>query len=172
ELHTLVGTWGEKMELTSLHIRILKPLMEDPRMSIADLAAKTGLTARRVRRLLSELEECSAIRFTALFELGAATSLPFIVRLKWDEGKATYNDIFQWIVKEFVLNHWETYISSSEPVMFSLLSAENLTEVQELVNQFRVNPNIVALESIIGGHHEYFKGLRGAKLDELLSDDD
>lgn len=172
EMHTLVGTWGEKMELTSLHKRILRPLMKNPRMSIVDLAAETGLTARRVRRLLNELEERSAIRFGALYELGAASSLPFIVRLQWNEKEATYIDIHEWIVKEFVLNHWETYISSSEPTIFSLMSAENLTEVQQLVNRLRENKSIKTLESIIGGHHEYFKGIRHARLDELLGSTD
>jgi DNA-binding Lrp family transcriptional regulator len=172
ELHAIVGDRGEKIELTPLHKRILRPLMVDPRMSIVDLAAKTGLTARRVRRLLSDFEGSDAVRFRTLHELGAATSIPFIVRLRWDERRASYDDVSRWIQSEFVLYHWETYISASEPTIFSLLCAESLTEMQQLVDRMRDNDFITSVKTMTGGHHEYFRGIRHTKLAELLEMDE
>ena len=168
ELHTLVGDPGQKIELSGLHLRILAYLSDDPRMSIVDVATKSGLTARRVRRLLGELETSDAVKFRALLELGAATSIPFIARITWDAKEATYNDIQQWIQKEMILNHWETYVSAMEPTIFSLLSAEDLSEVQRIVGALRTHERIKTVKVMIGGHHDYFRSLRHDKLLELL----
>ena len=168
ELHALVSSRGTRIDLSPLHKRILRPLMEDPRMSIVDLAGATGLTARRVRRLLADLEESDAVKFRALVEIGAASSIPFILRITWDERNVGYDEISSWIQSEFVLNHWETYVSSSEPTIFSLLSAENLPEIQSLVDKMRENEFITSVKTLIGGHHDYFRGIRHAKLEELL----
>ena len=85
------------MELLPLHLRILKWLLEEPRISIVELAKKSGLTARRVRRLLDQLEQSGAVRFRALIELGAASSIPFIAKITWDEKQTTYEPILEWI---------------------------------------------------------------------------
>jgi DNA-binding Lrp family transcriptional regulator len=170
ELHTLVGDRGEKIELTGLHLRILAQLHEDPRMSIVDVAAKSGLTARRVRRLLSELENSDALHFRALIELGAATSIPFITRITWDEKQATYDDIQQWIQKELIMNHWETYVSAQEPTIFSLLFADSLSDILALVSKIRTHEHIKTVKLIIGVYHDYFRSLRHDTLLQLLKE--
>jgi len=170
ELHTFIRSWGSKMKLTKTHLRVLAPLLEDPRLPIVDVAQKTGLTARRVRRLIGELEEGGALRFTALIELGATTSLPFIARIHWDEKKATYSVIADWLVKEFMLQHRETYVSASEPVIFSLLVAENLTELIETVHSIRQNKHITSVAPMIGIYHKYFSSYRHERLKQMVKE--
>ena len=57
EVHTIPRPRGQKNDLTKQQVRILAPLLDNPRMRIADIAKHTGLTARRVRRTLNELIE-------------------------------------------------------------------------------------------------------------------
>jgi DNA-binding Lrp family transcriptional regulator len=168
ELHTFIRRWGSEMKLTKTHLRVLEPLLDDPRLPIVDIAKKTGLTARRVRRLIRDLEEGEALRFVALPELGAATSLPFIVRILWDEKKTTYSSIMDWLLKDYALQHWETFISASEPVIYSLLVADDLTEVTETVRSIRQNEHITSVKVMIGGHHRFFSSYRHEKLVELV----
>ncbi|MHA3962738.1 MAG: Lrp/AsnC family transcriptional regulator [Candidatus Thorarchaeota archaeon SMTZ1-45] len=164
ELHTIIGTWGAKMNLTKTHLRILEPLLEDPRLPIVDIAQKTGLTARRVRRLIGEFEENNALRFVALVELGAGTSLPFIVRILWNEKTAKYSTIADMLEKEYPIHHRETYISASEPVIYALLVADDITELIEIVRSIRKNEHVTSVKVLISGHHQYFSSYRHAKL--------
>ncbi|MHA2396527.1 MAG: Lrp/AsnC family transcriptional regulator, partial [Candidatus Thorarchaeota archaeon] len=46
ELHTFIRSWGSEMKLTKTHLRVLEPLLVDPRLPVVDIAQKTGLTAR------------------------------------------------------------------------------------------------------------------------------
>ncbi len=170
EIHIFLRRWGSEMKLTKTHLRVLEPLLSDPRMPIVDIAQKTGLTARRVRRLIRELEEDGALRFTALPELGAATSVPYIVRILWDEKTATYSTITDWLFKEYSIQHWETYVSASEPVIFSLLVADDITDLTETVRSIRRNEHITSVKAMIGGYHQFFSSLRHEKLIQMVKD--
>jgi DNA-binding Lrp family transcriptional regulator len=168
ELHTFIRNWGAKMKLTKTHLRVLEPLLEDPRLPIVDVAQKSGLTARRVRRLIRELEDSDALRFTALLELGAAASLPYIVRILWDERSASHSDITDWLLKEYSLHHWETYVSASEPVIFSLLLADDITELTETVRSIRRNKHVTSVKVLIAGYHQFFSSYRYELLIQMI----
>ena len=170
ELHTIVRRWGSKMKLTKTHLRVLEPLLRDPRLPIVDVAQETGLTARRVRRLIHELEEGGALRFSALTELGAATSLPYIVRITWNEQATPHSTITDWLMKEYPLQHWETYVSASEPVIFTLLVADDLTDLVETARSIRKNEHISTLKVLIGRYHKYFSSHRYEKLEQMIRD--
>lgn len=168
ELHTIIGTWGAKMNLTKTHLRILEPLLDDPRLPIVDVAQKTGLTARRVRRLLAEFEENNALRFATLIELGADRSLPFIVRILWNEKTTKYSTITELLETEYPINHRETYISASEPVIYSLLVADNIAQLVEIVRSIRKNEYVTSVKVLISGYHQYFSSYRHEKLIQMV----
>jgi DNA-binding Lrp family transcriptional regulator len=170
ELHTFIRRWGSEMKLTKTHLRVLEPLLDDPRLPIVDIAKKTGLTARRVRRLIRDLEEGEALRFVALPELGAAASLPFIVRILWDEKIATYSTITDWLLRDYPLHHWETYVSASEPVIYTLLVADDITDLTDTVRSIRQNEKVTSAKVMIGGYHKFFSSLRHEKLIEMVKD--
>jgi len=170
ELHTIIRNWGSKMSLTKTHLRVLEPLLTDPRLPIVDVAQATGLTARRVRRLIRELEEGGALRFSALPELGAATSLPYIVRITWNEQTATYSTITEWLLKDFPLAHWETYVSAAEPVIYTLLVADDITELTETTRAIRRNEHVTSIKIILGLYHKYFSSHRFETLKRMVKE--
>jgi len=168
DLHPILSISGTQMDLTTLHFRVLKWLIEDPRMSIVDIAKNSGLTARRVRRLLDQLEQSGAVRFRALIELGAAESIPFIETITWEERTITYAPILEWIEKTYPLRHWESFISASEPVLFALFSAESLTEVTELTREIRNHPSVKSVTTNISTYHKFFPHYRLNRLKEMI----
>jgi DNA-binding Lrp family transcriptional regulator len=168
ELHNIVGDLGEKMKLSKTHLRVLKPLFEDPRLPIIEVAKRAGLTARRARRLIKELEEGGGLKFVALVELGAASSIPFIVRIQWDEKNHDCSEVVNWIQKEYPLQHWENYVSASDPEFFVLFVADDLTELTEIVRGIRQNKMVTHVKSMIGTYHQYFSSYRREKLRQLI----
>ncbi|MHA2142532.1 MAG: winged helix-turn-helix transcriptional regulator [Candidatus Thorarchaeota archaeon] len=64
---------GGKIELIGVHMRILRCLLEDARMSIADIAECTRLTARRVTKAVNQMRESEAITFTIRLTENVAT---------------------------------------------------------------------------------------------------
>lgn len=168
ELHNIVGDLGEKMNLSKTHLRVLKPLFDDPRLPIIEVAKRSGLTSRRARRLIKELEEGGGLKFVALVELGAASSVPFITRIRWDEKNHDISDVLNWIVKEYSLQHWEHYVSASNPVFYVLFVADNLTELTDIVRGIRMNKMVTHIKPMIGTYHKYFSSYRREKLRQLI----
>ncbi|MFW9985649.1 MAG: winged helix-turn-helix transcriptional regulator [Candidatus Odinarchaeota archaeon] len=159
ETHQLLSAQGSTMELTKLHLRVINVLLDDPRMSIVDIAEKTGLTSRRVRRLVNELVEGQAVIFRSFNELGAAGSIPFLMWITWNEKETDHNAIRDWLDKTFKLSLWESFISAEAPIMICLLSGEDLTEVDSIARATRRHPHIPTVTVQISKHHRYFPGL-------------
>lgn len=168
EIHPTILPTRPGMELTPLHLRILKVLLEDPRLPVVEIAERSGLTARRVRRLLSQLEENRAVQFKALIELGADTSIPFIALIRWDERAITYAQLIDWLREKYPLTLWENFISATEPVLFLLFAGENLTQVNDMTREIRRHPHVVSVITTISTHHKFFTGYRQKKLQEMV----
>ncbi len=170
ETHQLLYPKGKSMEFSKLHLRVMKTLIEDPRMSIVDIARRSKLTARRVRKLVNELIEGQAVRFTAYYELAAAGSIPFLMRISWDEHATDHQAIAAWLNKTFAGSLWETYISVEAPIMISLLTGENLNEVDNIARTTRRHEHIPTVTVQISKHHQYFSGLRTQVLKRLIKE--
>jgi len=168
ELHTLVSSRGTKKDLSNQQLMILYHLREDPRMSIVDLARETGMTARRVRRLVTELVEGDSIRFTANLELAEAGSIPFLARVGWNEKKADYRDVLGWLMGKYPDSLWEWYISVSEPVIFCLFTAEDLNEMNSKAREIRQQDFVDRVKVIVSSYHDGFGGPRSRRLDEMI----
>ncbi|MGY5864239.1 MAG: Lrp/AsnC family transcriptional regulator [Candidatus Thorarchaeota archaeon] len=168
ELHNIVGDPGKEMKLSKTHFRVLKPLFEDPRLPIVEVAKRAGLTARRARRLIKELEEGGGLQFVTLLELGAASSVPFIITIQWDEKNHDCSEVTDWILKDYTLQHWEHYVSASDPVFYVLFVADDLTELTEVVRGIRKNKMVTHVKSMIGTYHKYFSSYRREKLLQLI----
>ncbi len=170
ETHQLLSLPSSTMKFSKLHLRILKTLMDNPRKSIVDIADQSGLTARRVRKLINEIIDGQAVRFSAFVELGVAENIPFLMRISWDERAADHKAIASWLEETFPLSLWETYISVEAPIMISLLVGENLTEVDKIVRTTRQNKHIPTVTVQISKHHNYFPGLRHQALATLIKE--
>jgi len=170
ETHQIIQSTIPQFELSRMHLRVLKTLIHEPRLSVVEISNKSGLTARRVRRLLGQLEESGAVQFRALIELGAAASIPFLARVIWDERKTTYHEILGMIRRKYPLSHWETYVSASEPVLYSLIAVEGLVQVNEVTRDLRNNDKIVSVKAFISMFHKFYSSLTRQTLLQMIED--
>ena len=170
EIHQIIQGLGQPFELSRMHLRILKHLIDDPKLSVVEIANRSGLTARRVRRLLSQLEESGAVKFNALLELGAATSIPFLARVTWDERKTNYQEVRDSIKEAYPLSHWETYVSASEPILYSLIAVEGLVEVNEVTSALRKHDKIESVKALVSMFHKFYESITRQTLVDLINE--
>ena len=170
EIHQIIQSSKPPFELTKMHLRILKPLIEEPRLSVVEISEKSGLTARRVRRLLSQLEESEVVSFRALVELGANTGIPFLARITWDERKTNFQEVCDIIAETYPLSHWETYVSASEPILYSLISVEGLFDVNDVTRELRRSDKIESVKAIISMFHKFYPSITRQILINMIED--
>ncbi len=172
EIHTILQgeERGGKGDLTKLHLRVLSCLVDDPRMSIIDITKNTRLTARRVRRVLQEIEETQSVRNSILLELGAASSIPFIAWFTYDANILSPKEFESWLWEDYELPLWQVFVSVSEPVVGALFAVDYLTELDSIVRDVRSNEFVKTVKVGISTHHQYFRGPRGRRLSEMIAE--
>jgi DNA-binding Lrp family transcriptional regulator len=132
EMHTLLRQRGSKIKLTKLHLRVLRQLQEDARMSITDIANNTGLSARRVRRTLSDITESGAFWLAARWNLSAGEDTEFYVRMEIDEQKADREAVDEFLRSKFANEYWLSFHSAIEPAVFAKFVTEHFREADAI----------------------------------------
>lgn len=170
ELHPLTGDRGGVMDLSPLHLRVIKAMRTDPSMSIVELSEMTGLSARRARKLLHDMFDARVLTASTRVKLGAASDIPFIARIEYLENADGLDRFLTDLQKEHGAHLWQVFVSASEPVVFILLFADGLTQVDNLIHWIREHEITNSVIGSVSIHHRYFPGLNGVMLDDMLKD--
>ena len=168
EIHTLLFPKGQKFRLKNLHLRVLRCLLDDPRMPVTKIAKKTGLAARTVSRAIDEILESQAVRLSIRWNLNAADSITFLSKITWDEGKSDIDSIMQWLRNEFPVEFWEPLISADSPTMFPAFVVESLRDVEKITRKLQQADFVESVVTLIGKPSRSFYDLRRYRLEELL----
>ncbi len=169
EIHTLLRQQGSKIELTKLHLRLLRQLLDDARMSITDIASNTGLSARRVRRTLSDITESGAFWFAARWNLSAGEDTEFYVRIEIDEQKADRDAVDDWLRTNYPNEYWLSFHSAIEPTVFAKFVTDHFRESDEISRAIKQAPFVKSNNVLICYPVHKFPRLSQLMLQEKLT---
>jgi DNA-binding Lrp family transcriptional regulator len=170
KIHPTTAGRGRKMELKPLHLRVLQQLDEDPRASISELARDTGLTARRVRRIVNELVESDAFDFSFIWNPNAGDSLAFISKIRYDSKEILPEEIDKRTREEYPLEYFYSHVSAIEPVIFSVFMVDHLFDIQKISNHLRKLHGVQALNTMIYYSATVLEPLTHRRMMELISE--
>jgi len=168
EIHKLRSPRGTKVDFKPLQLRVLNCLVEDPRMPATEVATKTGLTPRRVRRIIAQLVEGGGLNFVARLNLNAGPGVIYYTQIVWDESKATHTEMEYWLDKEFVGQYFDSHTSASGPMMLSLFVVDHLRDAEPLSRKVSQGPMIESVKTIFPFPTKKNVRLQRIKLEELL----
>jgi DNA-binding Lrp family transcriptional regulator len=120
--HTLSKSYADhkkklSIDFSNTELKVLRWLIDDPRMSISDVANNTSLTARRVRRTIQQLMD-KGIMFSVRWNLSAGGYDLISIRTRIDEKKKSISEVIEWVRSKFPQEFWVNYISADEPLVF------------------------------------------------------
>jgi DNA-binding Lrp family transcriptional regulator len=168
EIHKLRSPQGNKVNFKPLQLRVLRYLVEDPRMPATELATKAGLTPRRVRRVIKQLLEGGGLNFVTRLNLNAGPGVIYYAQIIWDEEKATHSEVEYWLEKEFTGKYFDSHISATAPMMLSLFIVDHLRDAEPLSAQISEGPLIKSVKTIFPFPTKKNVRLQRRKLEELL----
>jgi DNA-binding Lrp family transcriptional regulator len=171
-IHNLLFSEGAKVELTKLHVRLLKHLRADPRMSIADIAQNVGITAKRTRRLLNDLTESGAFRFRIRWNMSTGKDTQFLVRIEYEESEVSGYDMHQWLLNDFPSQFWEAYISSTEPIVFGNFVVPTLRDAEETAKHIRQSEHVNSATTYVCFSNTKFQRIGDRWMEKLISESD
>jgi len=170
EMHTLLIERGGKVELTTLRLKVLRCLVQDARMPISEIAEQTGLTAKRVRKVLDQFLDNEVVRFTIRANLNAGEDTAFLAKIHWDQKNAERDNVRVWLKKEFPKELWYFFISASETTVFSVFVVEHLRQAESIARRMRSVSLIKSVEILTLYPSKKSPGLREKQLERLLTE--
>ena len=191
EIHTLLTDKGSQVQLTKLQLRVLDHLRDDARISIVDLANRSGLTARTIRRVLHQLgadkgtsrafvlddrinpeyrASREPVHFRTIWNWTAGASFYCTAQMVYKETKGNPQTLYEWLQKKFPSEHWYAYASASEPILFSRFFLNRIGDFEPIVRKIKRNQTVEHLKTLISYPQRHFPSLRELRLDEMLQE--
>ncbi len=171
EFHTILTEQGKKCELSLSELKVLQCLRQEPRMSISDLAEKTRLTPRRIRKIIQKLlgENGSepgyyieweprggsrasevSFRLNVHWDLNAGGHTAFVIIICHEEGVESRSKIVKVLREQYPVKFWYAYASAFEPVFFSVFVVEHMREASQIIETLRRTPEVISANAIYG----------------------
>lgn len=169
ELHTERAPRGKKVEFSPLQVRVLKSLAEDPRAPATTIAEKTGLTPRRVRKIIDQLLHGGGVNFVARLNLNAGSGVIYYAQIRWNEDLGHHHDVENWLEKEFSGKYFDSHISATAPMMLSLFVIDHLRDAESMSRSVCQGPMIESVKTIFPFPTKKNVRLQKLRLEELLT---
>jgi Lrp/AsnC family transcriptional regulator for asnA, asnC and gidA len=167
EVFPLVFLRGKRAKYSKSHIRILRCLVEDPRMPVSDIAHETGLSARTIRRLIDEIIAGEGVKLSLSWDLNAGDGIVMIAKTTWIPEKTTTDEMVIWFNSQFP-EFYIPIIAASEPIIFASFVGPNLTRLDEITREIRKHEKVKQVVSIFGRPSHSYPDLKQYELDRLL----
>ena len=164
-----VGDRGGSIDLTGIHMKILTYLIEDARMSISDISAKSGLTLKRVSKTIDQMLESRAFLFTIRWRENVPGSTEVFTKVRWNVDNVNRDDLLQWLQDEFEGKFHVAYISATEPILFFAFIVQHFTDVEPIIDEMKKSGYIQKVEPILLYPGHKFPWLRDTILEDMLS---
>ncbi|MHA2312471.1 MAG: winged helix-turn-helix transcriptional regulator [Candidatus Thorarchaeota archaeon] len=149
ELHLIQSDRGRKVELKNIHLNVLAVLIENSRLSVAEISRRTGLSPRRIKKSLDEIVTDGGIVLAIARNPALGSGVSFYMRIVWDEKKADVQNIMKHMEQTFPAEIWESYVSASDSVLFTRFSVEHIKEVERVSNAISQFEEVKALETLV-----------------------
>ncbi|MFW9850305.1 MAG: winged helix-turn-helix transcriptional regulator [Candidatus Thorarchaeota archaeon] len=161
---------GRAVEFKPLELRVMKYLIENAKMSIVELSEKTGLSARRVRNILDNLQEGGGVSFSIRWNTAAAGALRFFLAITYDPRNTKHEEVIEMIQEQYPREFWLYWVSTSHPMIFSSFTVDSIDEVRTISIEMRENPQLVSVDTWICYPPRKFKTYPERWFEEFLRD--
>lgn len=172
ELHSLVkdALHGNRTELTKLQLRVLRCLVENPRMPTKEISEQTGLTVRRTRTIINNLLESGAIFLGIRWNLSAGEGFVFLLKINWDEKTGSLEDLLLFIGERFPVAFYGPLVSATEPVIFAVFVVEQFKDADLISKKIASAPFVTSCQTLFGRPQVSYPDIRSTRLAEMLED--
>lgn len=160
---------GTKMAFNGTHMRVIQALLDDPRKPVSALAKEIGMTPKRTRKIIAELQDCDALWFTVDLNPNVGPDTRFVIRLTWDEKRISSTEIEKWLTANYPNEYWSSLVCASHPRMFAVFVSDHIRLADEIARSLSALPSVKYLLTAVPFPAKLFDSIRDIKLREMIA---
>ncbi|MHA2002985.1 MAG: AsnC family transcriptional regulator [Candidatus Thorarchaeota archaeon] len=161
---------GTKMVLTRHHLLVLKALTTDARMPINRIAEETGLTRKRVRKILQNFKDTGAFRFGTRANFTKKRRTELVIKTHYDDYDSSLRTFDEWCQNTERTELFDVFYSITEPIAFAWFMVKDIRDVDRVSKAFAKEPFVVSSTPLVLQSMWKFPWLSELKMDEMLSE--
>ncbi|MHA2304216.1 MAG: AsnC family transcriptional regulator [Candidatus Hodarchaeales archaeon] len=170
ELHPILFSMGKKVDFSTTDKKVLQYLVPDPRMAISEIAKKSGLTSRTVRKTIVELLKNSGVNFGIYMNPSAGTGITSMIRIHWKEKEIDVGAILAYLSQTFPDEYFVPLLSATNPLLFAIFLASDSRRIQEINAILRQKTEFTSIITYLGEPARIFPDLKLIRLKEILAE--
>lgn len=170
ELHTILVQQGKDFEIKKTHLRILKCLLEDARMSISEISERTQLTARRVSKTIQEMLDSNAFWFAVRWNLSLGDNTEFYLQVRYDEAVAQKDKIDEWLRTAYPLEYWFSFSVALEPIIFAKFVTEHFRDAEQISQAVKSEPFSKSVDVLLSYPVKKYPRLGWRRIKEMIDE--
>ncbi|MBE0526356.1 MAG: Lrp/AsnC family transcriptional regulator [Candidatus Thorarchaeota archaeon] len=155
-------------EFSNLHIKVLQVLRDNPLMQTSEIAQKTNISPKTVRRALREITEGGKVKFIGRPDLAAGSLVNIHIRIHWDEKKISLEKLLKWLNEKYPIEFWSPFASATEPMMIAEFVVKDLQEAERISSKLRQVDFIDSSTTMVAFSSAKFSYPSQINLNELL----
>lgn len=168
ELHPYPEYRGRKVQLSNYELRVLRPLLDDARLPITEIAKSAKTTAKRVSRTLQNLTTGQGVEFSTRINLVASDSTYFVLKIEWDDKTLTPEKIVNQVQNLYPLEYWLFKSSAIQNLMWISFNVDHPRNIEPIATAVRELPFLHLTGTIIPYPGKRFPEYREIQLRELV----
>ncbi len=170
EIRLLATNPGKSITFSRTQLRVLKSLQSDARKPVKEIASETGLTARKVKRIIDELRESGSIQFTLTWSIGAGDRLAFFLDIEWDQKQISGEELLQQLRDAYPDEIWNYFLTATETFLLVVGIVDALKEIELIASRIRTSYPVKSVKQFIAGPSHNFVSIRKPRLDDIISE--
>ncbi len=160
---------GEKINLSKTQLKVLACLIDNPRMGISEIARRSKLSARMARRVLKQLQEGRAVRFTVRWDVNAGDNTSFWILIRWNQKKMTHEELVKALESEFPNDYWTSFVVATELIVFARFVVDNLRSAYQITGKVKELQFVESTQNFVCYSTSDFLWLGETLLQEMIS---
>ncbi|MGD9396698.1 MAG: winged helix-turn-helix transcriptional regulator [Candidatus Thorarchaeota archaeon] len=171
ELHSAIRSRiseGTKMTATKQQLLVLRALRKNARMQKKEIAEDSGLSVKRVRKTIREIQESGAFRFTTRWSHSFVKGIDLALRIQIDENATPSQQVWEWLKEEFPTRVFDVFQSATEPVLFAWFEPDDMREAHSICEIVRTESSVTSVTPLVFFSHKKFPWLGEFLLDEMI----
>ena len=155
--------------LTKDQWQVVRCLKDRPRMSIAEVARRTGQPVKRVRKTIKILIDSRYVTFQIRWTATAAGFIEAYLRTELDLNQITREEFANWLYDKYPLECWDARsIADSPEIVIQYVTAETIHIIDEIQKSVKAAPFTKNVDVLVVYKQHQFDGLMEHCLNEQL----
>ncbi|MFW9847537.1 MAG: winged helix-turn-helix transcriptional regulator [Candidatus Thorarchaeota archaeon] len=170
EVHPVNVGSGKLYEFSTSELRVLKCLKEDPRMPVSRISERTEISSKKISDMIQHWQEEHIIQFSADWNLNAAGSTSFYLKVDFDEKVTERKNLDDYMKEKYPIEYWGSLNSSIQPLFLAVFMVDHIRDTETISRDMKSQNGVLESHIVIPYPDRNLPGLCGSILDKMLEE--